>query len=132
MRRLSILLAFIASSIMGVSLAHASEPQMIQGALCETLEQAEAFLRAYDGTNHQDALKASNGDLSTQDACGIVRVVAVRVQDFHEVKTPLGEWVMVKVMVVGVPSAVGVRKLRTPVPQYTAFPLGPPVKRTSV
>lgn len=111
--------------LLGAALpANAEEPRMTQGVFCETIEQAEAFLNAFDGKNVKEALKAANGELTSEQGCGTARLVVVQVETFHEVKNDAGTWMLTKVMALGVATPYGVRPLPIPRVQYTAFQVG--------
>lgn len=112
--------------------ALAEEPQVGRGVICDTLEQAQGFIAAWDGTNGNEAVALVNGDLDPADGCGFAIFVYLVGEDLGETITSTGTWRFNEVAITGYCSPIGTCKPAEPELQYTAFMTAPPVVGTSI
>ena len=122
----------IALSFTGALPVFADEPHAAQGIFCETLEQAERFLTAYDGTNRSEALEFANNGLTFDEACGSATILVQQEEEFHQYENKLGLWQLVKVRVLAEQTQFGMRPLPPDVFWFTAFRVEKPILGTSI
>lgn len=99
----------------------ASEAYPADGVFCDTLEQAQAFLSAYDGSNIDLAIDLANKGVSIADGCGKAQVLIEETESYDQVANKLGTWQLVQVQVLAQFDQNGVHLPHgEPPTQYTA------------
>lgn len=90
------------------------------GPACDTAEQMEKALLAFDG-NVQTAIEKVNAETGIKEACIFAGLYYQRVGEVKRVRVPAGLFAIVEIRVMGVHTEIGPRPLPQPVTWFTAF-----------
>lgn len=115
-------LLFSASSIRAAEVDVVHE----QGVFCDTVDQAKAFLKAWDGDNTTQALQQINAPAPAPKACGTAELLVVETNTFDTVENSLGKWLLVEIQVYAQIDETGTHPAPSPVTQYTARKISEP------